>query len=186
MQDKTEHHMAVQTTAVFEDNIQLLEAWPYKVWRQPNDYFYELKWTDRMGRAMFHPGVKSPLARLLKTLHPIVVKQFLSHLNIKGIAERLKIRPNELQKIRKHLDWKDEVIQRSGLRHYVKFLVENNYQIFHFSNLEDRFHFDLEKREIYIDREYYLTAPPTHLFHRLAFFITLTYTSVLATKFSRS
>jgi hypothetical protein len=43
------------------------------VWRQPTDYFYDLKWTDRMGREMFHPGIKSPLARLLKTLHPMAV-----------------------------------------------------------------------------------------------------------------
>ncbi|HYX37135.1 MAG TPA: hypothetical protein VE954_28875, partial [Oligoflexus sp.] len=169
--DKTEQHMALQTAAVFEENIQLLELWPYKVWRQPSDYFYELKWTDRMGREMFHPGIKSPLARLLKTLHPIVVQQFASHMNIKGIAERLKIRSDELQKIRRHLEWKDEVIQRCGLRYYVKFLVENNYQLFHMAKLEDRFQFDFEKREIYIDRDYYLGVPPTHLFHRLAFLI---------------
>lgn len=169
--DKTEQHIAVQTAAVFEENIQLLEGWPYKVWRQPGDYFYDLKWTDRMGREMFHPGIKSPLARLLKTLHPIIVQQFSSHMNIKGIAERLKLRSDELQKVRRHLDWKDEVIQRCGLRYYVKFLVENNYQLFHMSKLEDRFQFDFEKREIYIDREYYLGVPPTHLFHRLAFLI---------------
>jgi hypothetical protein len=169
--DKTEQHIAVQTAAVFEENIALLEGWPYKVWRQPSDYFYELKWPDRMGREMFHPGIKSPLARLLKTLHPIVVHQFASHMNIKGIAERLKLRSDELQKIRKTLEWKDEVIQRSGLRYYVKFLVENNYQLFHMAKLEDRFQFDFERREIYIDRDYYLGVPPTHLFHRLAFLI---------------
>lgn len=169
--DKTEQHIAVQTAAVFEENIQLLENWPYKVWRQPTDYFYDLKWTDRMGREMFHPGIKSPLARLLKTLHPIIVQQFGSHMNIKGIAERLKVRSDELQKVRRTLEWKDEVIQRSGLRYYVKFLVENNYQLFHMAKLEDRFQFDFEKREIYIDREYYLGVPPTHLFHRLAFLI---------------
>jgi hypothetical protein len=169
--DKTEQHIAVQTAAVFEENVHLLEAWPYKVWRQPGDFFYDLKWTDRMGREMFHPGIKSPLARLLKTLHPIIVQQFASHMNIKGIAERLKVRSDELQKIRRQLEWKDEVIQRCGLRFYVKFLVENNYQLFHMAKLEDRFQFDFEKREIYIDREYYLGVPPTHLFHRLAFLI---------------
>jgi hypothetical protein len=169
--DRTEQHIAVQTAAVFEENIQLLENWPYKVWRQPTDYFYDLKWTDRMGREMFHPGIKSPLARLLKTLHPIIVQQFASHMNIKGIAERLKVRSDELLKVRRTLEWKDDVIQRSGLRYYVKFLVENNYQLFHMAKLEDRFQFDFEKREIYIDRDYYLGVPPTHLFHRLAFLI---------------
>jgi hypothetical protein len=169
--DRTEQHIAVQTAAVFEENIQLLENWPYKVWRQPTDYFYDLKWTDRMGREMFHPGIKSPLARLLKTLHPIIVQQFASHMNIKGIAERLKVRSDEILKARRTLEWKDEVIQRSGLRYYLKFLVENSYHLFHVTKLEDRFQFDFEKREIYIDRDYYLGVPPTHLFHRLAFLI---------------
>jgi len=169
--DKTEHLMAVQVAAVFEENLSLLDQWPYKVWRQPNEYFYELKWTDRMGREMFHPGIKSPLSRLLKTLHPIVVQQFSNQMNIKGIAERLKVRSDELFKVRRQLEWKDEVIQRCGLRYYVKFLMDNNYQLFHIGKLEDRFQFDFDKHEIYIDREYYLNAPPTHLFHRLAFLI---------------
>ncbi len=169
--DETEQHMAVQVAAVFEENLHLLERWTHRVWRQPTDYFYELKWTDRMGREMFHPGIKSPLSRLLKTLHPIVVQQFAAQMNIKGIAERLKVRSDELQKSRKPLEWKDEVVQRGGLRYYVKFLVENTYQLFHLPKLEDRFQFDYELREIYIDRDYYLNAPPTHLFHRLAFLI---------------
>ncbi|MCX6128441.1 MAG: hypothetical protein NTX25_05170 [Proteobacteria bacterium] len=168
---KTEQHMALQVTAVFQESLPLLNRWPHKVWRNSADYFYDLRWTDRMGREMFHPGVKSPLARLLKTVSPLVIRNFASHMNWKAISERLKMKPEDLIRNRRLLDWKDEVIQRTGLRYYVKFLTENKYQIFHLAKLEDRFQFDLEKNEIYIDREYYITAPPTHLFHRLAFLI---------------
>lgn len=167
--DKCEQHVAVQIAALFEENMHALKQWPHQVWRDVGELFYELRWADRMGREQFHPGIKSPLSRLLKTLYPIVQHQFVNMMNIKGIAERMKVRSDELLKIRRPLDWKDEVIQRGGLRFYAKYLMDNGYHLFHWSKMEDRFHFDFEKRDIYIDRDHYLNVPPSHLFHRLAF-----------------
>ncbi len=167
--DKAEQHVALQVTALFEDKPELLENWEHKVWRQPNDLFYDLRWTDRMGREMFHPGVKTPLARLIKALMPVINFQHLQQLSLRGIAERLKVRPEEILRVRRPIEWKDELIQRSCLRFYTKYLIENKFQMFHLPKLEDRLHFDFEKREIYLDRDHYMQVPSSHLFHRIAF-----------------
>lgn len=166
-----EQLMAVQVAALLENKAGLLNQAKSQIWRKPEDMSFELRWTDRMTREMFHPNIKSPLARLLKTLYPIFMQQFAAAMSLTGVAERLRVRPDEITKARKALDWQDEVIQRGGLRYYARFLTDNGYHLYNLPAVEDHFQFDFEKRDIYIDRNYFMTSPSTHLFHRLTFLI---------------
>ncbi|MBC7662118.1 MAG: hypothetical protein H7249_20675 [Chitinophagaceae bacterium] len=166
-----EQIVAVQAAALIEDKIALLDTFPQRVWRDPESIRFELKWTDRMTREMFHPGVKSPLARLLKALYPLFIQAFGQEMGLSGVADRLKMRSDEVLKIRRPIEFMDEVIQRTNLRYYVASLQENGYHLYHLPSIGDRFQFDFEKRDIYIDRSHYMAAPPSHIFHRLAFLL---------------
>lgn len=166
-----EQIIAVQAAALMEDKIPALDGFSNRVWRDPQAIRYELKWTDRMDREMFHPGIKSPLARLLKALYPLFIQAFAHEMSLSGVADRLKMRPDEILKVRRPVDFNDEVIQRTNLRYYTAALKDNGYHIYHLPSIGDRFQFDFEKRDIYIDRNHYMAAPPSHVFHRLAFLL---------------
>lgn len=169
LKDPLEQMMALQVAALLENKASLLDQAKNRIWRKPEEATFEQRWTDRMVREMFHPGIKSPLARLLKTLYPIFMQQFASAMNLAGVSERLRQRPDEILKARKALDWQDEVIQRSGMRSYARFMADNGYHLFHLPAVEDQFQFDFEKRDIYIERTYFMAVPSTHLYHRLNF-----------------
>jgi hypothetical protein len=169
--DQAEQIIAVQAAALIEDKIAQLDHFSHRVWRDPQAIRFELKWSDRMDREMFHPGIKSPLARLLKALYPLFIQAFAHEMGLSGVADRLKMRPDEIQKVRKPVDLNDEVIQRTNLRYYTAALKDNGYHIYHLPSIGDRFQFDFEKRDIYIDRNHYMAAPPSHIFHRLAFLL---------------
>lgn len=171
LDENCEQIIAVQVAALVEDKVGMLENFPVRPWRDPNSLNFELKWTGRMTREQFHPGVKAPLVRLLKSLYPMFIQTFSHEMGLVGVADRLKMRPDEILKIRKIIDFNDEVIQRSTLKYYVAAFQESGYNLYHLPSIGDRFQFDFEKRDIYIDRNHYMAAPPTHIFHRLAFLL---------------
>ncbi len=171
LSEPTEQLVAVQVAALVEDKISTLDHFPQRVWRDPQSIRYELKWTGRMTRDQFHPGIKMPLARLLKALYPVFVQAFSREMGLSGVADRLKLRPDEIMKIRKPIDFQDEVLQRSNLRYYISAFQDSGYNLFHLPSIGDRFQFDFEKRDIYIDRNHYMATPSTHIFHRLAFLL---------------
>lgn len=166
-----EQIMAVQVSALSEDKIATLDSFPHRIWRDPFSVSYELKWTLRMTREQFHPGIKTPLARLLKALYPIFIQTFALEMGLAGVADRLKLRGDEILKIRKGIDFNDEVFERSNLRHYAESFQDGGYSLYHIPSIGDRFQFDFEKRDIYIDRNHYMATPSSHLFHRLTFLL---------------
>ena len=166
-----EQIIAVQVAALVEDKISSLDTFPHRVWCDPSAVKFELKWTMRMSRDQFHPGIKTPLARLLKALYPMFIQTFAHEMGISGVSDRLKMRGEDILKTRKGIDLNDEVFQRSNLRYYVAAFQDSGYSLFHLPSIGDRFQFDFEKRHIYIDRNHYLAAPPSHIFHRLAFLL---------------
>jgi hypothetical protein len=169
--EPTEQVIAVQVAALVGDQIPALSAFPNRIWRDPSSVRFEMKWTGRMTRDQFHPGIKSPLARLLKSLYPLFIQAFRLEMGLSGVADRLKMRAEDVMKIRKPIDFQDEVIQRSNLRFYVQTFQDAGYNLFHLPSIGDRFQFDFEKRDIYIDRNHYMVAPSSHIFHRLTFLL---------------
>ncbi len=167
--DKAEQHLAVQVAALSEDRVSFLDSWSHRVWRYPQENFYELRWADHMSREMFHPGIKAPIVKLLKTLQPLIQQQFAMQLSSKGGAERLKMRLEDMFRVRRKIEWSDELIQRSMLRFYNKTFVEAGFTVYHLPRIEDKIHFHFEEKDIYLDRDYYMTMPPSHLMHRLLF-----------------
>ncbi len=171
LKDMAENIIAVQVAALIDNNVASLDSFPQRVWRDPQSIRYEFKWIDRMDREMFHPGIKSPLARVLKALYPLFIQAFVHEMGISGVADRLKMRPDEIQKVRKAIPLTDELIQRTSLRYYTAALKDNGYHLYHLPSIGDRFQFDFEKRDIYIDRNHYMAAPSSRIFHRLTFLL---------------
>lgn len=167
--DKTEQHIALQVAAIAENKVPLLETWPHCVWREAQDVFYELRWNERMGRELFHPGFKSPLVKLIKTLQPLIQQQFAAQLSAKNEVERFKMRLDDLHRVRRAVDWTDEVFQRGLLSHYQKIFAETGITAYHLPRLEDKVQYHPDVRELYIDCDFYRAAPPSQLLHRLLF-----------------
>jgi tetratricopeptide (TPR) repeat protein len=161
-----EKHLAIQAIALVKADPRFADAWKYQTWLNMKKAFYPLDNRSRIPDSKFHPLLKGPLCKLLVTVAPLLAKYYRKDFSFKHFVtvHRNKITHKE------DLSTDHPLIAESSLAIYKDWLT-GHIRFVDCRGMKKDICFDAMKSTIYLDADYYSLAPPSHLFHRIVFWL---------------
>jgi hypothetical protein len=160
-----EKHLAVQVFAILSGQVDKIESWPMRVWRDREVGNYSIGVEGRFPDELISKSILGPMAKLLNELQSFFVLVFKERLLLSGLAKYLRIKDSELGARISKLDWSSRAIRRSGLSVVRERLEKKEYKFLNCTGLGKVVWFDAVTRTLVIDEAYYFSVPPSHLFH---------------------
>ena len=160
-----EKHLAVQVFAILSGQVDKIESWPMRVWRDREVGNYSIGVEGRFPDELISKSILGPMAKLLNELQSFFVLVFKERLLLSGLAKYLRIKDSELGTRISKLDWSSRAIRRSGLSVVRERLEKKEYKFLNCTGLGKIIWFDAPTRTLVIDEAYYFSVPPSHLFH---------------------
>lgn len=162
-----EKHLAVQVFAILSGQVDKIERWPMRVWRDREVGSYAIGVEGRFPDELISKSILGPMAKLLNELQSFLVLVFKERLLLSGLAKHLKIRESELSSRISKLDWNSRAIRRSGIGIVRERFDRKEYKFLNCTGLGKVVWFDAVTRTLVIDEAYYFSVPPSHLFHAI-------------------
>lgn len=162
-----EKHVALQTVGLISNELHVLNSWPYRVWRFPNEVGYNLSGTERIREDYSRNLKKSQLFQILMTIQPILADLTADRFSVNYLATRLKREPIDIINERRPVPWNDRFFEKTLFTYYVDYLNENHIVAFSLKGLGNNIFFDTKHRAIYFDAFHFKDQPITHLFHKV-------------------
>jgi hypothetical protein len=159
-----EKHVAVQSIALLNAELHLLDSWHWQPWRKPQSCDYAM---SPRGRVPPLPNLKyygGPLHRLIHLLAPIIIKSARSRFLIETRLRALGIAPNVKMTI---IPFDDPYLARYGLNSYTSQLEYSKIKLVDTQGLGIHVFYDLKTRFIHFDAQWHATLPKTILAHRI-------------------
>lgn len=164
---RLEKHVAIQCFALLSGEIDSLDSWSPKVWRDPSSSNYSFDAQSRMNRKHRHPLISGTLHKILSLLSPIMIRVYQDRFSIPHIAKRAGISPQELIDARMPLPWSDIYFVDIGIARFKDQLVEEGFTVFSLGGLGSKLYFDYGNRALYFDGAFYKGKSMSFIFHRI-------------------
>ena len=165
--NEVEKHVALQSIAVLAANCEQLNNWHWRVWRKPDEYGYDVRGKERFPESEQKEVLQSSTAKLILATAPVFVKLYKRRFTTEYLSRKLKVPVEAIEKNRQPFSWRDEPMSRCGFIHYAGRIKKRGYKLFDLPGLRRKIFYEIQHRTLYIDRRYYASMPPSHLFHRV-------------------
>lgn len=157
-----EKHLALQAMAVLNGSYNYMLRWPYKPWDDPSSIEYELKASHRWPISYQNSLASQPIVGIIKLLDSTLKRIFRDKFSITALGR------NNLEVSEKYfppIGLDSEVLKRTLFSKLSPQLNLGGYQFFHSQGLGSKICFDADNARFYIDQDYFLKKPATHLFY---------------------
>lgn len=165
--NEVEKHVALQSVAVMSGSCAELNNWHWRVWRKPNEFGYKVRGKERFPESEQREILQSSLAKLVLATSPVFVRAYRRRFTVEYLSRKLKVPAESIIQNRQPFGWRDQPTGNCGFIHYADRIKKRGYKLFDLPGLEQKVFYEIQHRTIYIDRRYYSTVPPSHLFHRI-------------------
>lgn len=162
-----EKHVAMQLMALGTGDFKVLEKWHMRVWRHNNEWLYPIQGRDRFPAGTSSKILESNLAQVLSLCERVLIGTFLEKFSIGGLAKKLNAPKAALLQMMRPIGFDDPWVQSTALGIIANRIQKSKYTLVHLPGMTKEVFFDLDKRLIIFDREYFNQNPMTILFHKV-------------------